>query len=148
MESNMHAVADQKDQHAGGEAVAGTAARRSQESFSGTPAPILLTDVEAAAILGVSKRTFLNLRSSPWCPSAIALGPRLLRWSADELRAAVASMPRQTDRVQPQSLLRAKIERMKATGEAEPVDPAAKLRKAGPLSLERYPFANSVGQSK
>jgi predicted DNA-binding transcriptional regulator AlpA len=75
--------------------------------------PLLLTDAQAAALLGVSKRTFLNLRSEAWCPQPIFLGPRLLRWSVDELRAAIANMPRQTVRVQPQSLLRAKIDRLK-----------------------------------
>lgn len=80
----------------------------------------LLTDEQAAAFLGVSKRTFLTLRSTAdWMPSAIVLGPRLLRWSSDELRAAVAHMPRQLERVQPEGLVRAKIERLKATGSAQ-----------------------------
>lgn len=86
---------------------------------SASAAKVLLTEDEAAAVLGVSKRTFSTLRSTAdYLPAPIVLGPRLLRWSADELRAAVARMPRQTERVQPDSLLRARIERMKASGVA------------------------------
>ncbi len=82
-------------------------------NFSGA----LLSEDEAAAWFGVSKRTFLSLRDAPYMPTPIVLGPRLLRWSADELRAAVARMPRLTERAQPESLLRARIERAKATGD-------------------------------
>jgi hypothetical protein len=77
---------------------------------------VLLTEDEAAAVLGVSKRTFLNLRTEAWMTPAIVLGPRMHRYSLDELRAAVASMPRQTQRVQPEGLLRSRIDRMKTTG--------------------------------
>ncbi len=80
--------------------------------------PVLLTEGEAAAAFGVSRRTFQMLSAEPWMPAPRTLGPRLLRWSLDELRAAVADMPRQTQRSQPESLLRARIERMKATGDA------------------------------
>ncbi len=73
-------------------------------------------DVAATAFFGCSKRTFSTFMDESWMPRPIYLGPRLRRWSVDELRAAVASMPRQTERVQPESLLRAKIERMKTTG--------------------------------
>jgi predicted DNA-binding transcriptional regulator AlpA len=79
--------------------------------------PVLLTEDEAAAVLGVSKRTFLNLRSESWMPLPIVLGPRMHRYSIDELRAAVSNMPRQTQRTQPESLLRNRIERAKATGD-------------------------------
>ncbi len=75
-------------------------------------------DVAAKAFFGCSKRTFSTFMDESWMPRPIFLGPRLRRWSVDELRAAVASMPRQTERAQPESLLRAKIERMKATGAA------------------------------
>ncbi len=80
-------------------------------------APVLLTEDEAAAALGVSRRTFQNLCGESYMPRAIVLGPRLLRYSLDELRAAVASMPRQAERTQPESLLRSRIERAKATGD-------------------------------
>lgn len=89
---------------------------------AGLPAAVsapgaLLSEDEAAAWFGVSKRTFQSLRDAPWMPSPIVLGPRMLRWSADELRAAVAAMPRLSERTQPASLLRARIERAKATGD-------------------------------
>ncbi len=77
---------------------------------------ILVDDDGAAALLGVGKRTFTDLIPEDWMPVPIQLGPRLRRWSIDELRAAVAKMPRQTERVQPQSLLRGRIERQKSTG--------------------------------
>ncbi len=50
-------------------------------------------------------------------PTPISLGPRMRRWSVDELRAAVSNMPRASRQTQPESLLRARIERQKATGE-------------------------------
>jgi hypothetical protein len=79
--------------------------------------PVLLTEEEAAAVFRVSPRTFQTLRTQPWFTvQPIVLGPRMLRWSLDELRAAVSDMPRQTQRVQPESLLRSRIERAKATG--------------------------------
>lgn len=78
----------------------------------------LVDDDGAAAFFGCSKRTFTTFMGEAWMPLPINLGPRLRRWSLDELRAAVANMPRQTERQQPESLLRARIERMKATGAA------------------------------
>lgn len=89
---------------------------RASAAHSKGVSPVLLTEDEAAAVLGVSKRTFLNLRDAPWMPLAIVLGPRMHRYSVDELRAAVSNMPRQTQRTQPESLLRSRIERAKATG--------------------------------
>jgi predicted DNA-binding transcriptional regulator AlpA len=80
-------------------------------------APVLLTEDEAAAAYGVSRRTFQSLCGEPYMPRAIVLGPRLHRYSLDELRAAVASMPRQTERTQPEGLLRTRIERAKRNGD-------------------------------
>lgn len=79
---------------------------------------VLLTEDEAAAALGVSRRTFQSLCGEPYMPRAIVLGPRMKRYALDELRQAVANMPRATERQQPASLLRARIERMKSTGAA------------------------------
>lgn len=84
-------------------------------SHPGVP-PVLLTLNGLAGLLGVSERTATNLLNEPWAPRPIVLGPRMVRHSAEEWRAAVANMPRQTERSQPESLLRARIERMKATG--------------------------------
>lgn len=88
-------------------------------SRSTSIAPVLLTEDEAAAALGVSRRTFQSLCSESYMPRAIVLGPRLHRYSLDELRAAVASMPRQIERTQPESLLRTRIERAKRTGDLQ-----------------------------
>jgi predicted DNA-binding transcriptional regulator AlpA len=77
-------------------------------------APVLLTDAESAALLRVGTRTFHDLRDEPWMPRAIVLGPRLLRWSRAELEAAVAAMPRQTQRSEPEELRRSRIDRLKA----------------------------------
>ena len=70
----------------------------------------LLTEEEAAAALRVSRRTFQSLRDEEWMPKAILLGPRILRWSADELRKAIAGMPRLENKRQalPDSLRRYK----------------------------------------
>lgn len=76
----------------------------------------LVPDEGAAAFFDVSKRTFGTFMDADWMPRPILLGPRLRRWSIDELRAAVANMPRQTERSQPESLLRTRIERLKSTG--------------------------------
>ena len=63
---------------------------------------------EQFVILGGSMgKTVLNVDSV----KALASLPSL-----DELRAAVSNMPRQTHRVQPESLLRSRIDRAKATG--------------------------------
>jgi|SRR6516225_701036 len=81
--------------------------------------PVLLVDDDGCAeILGVSKRTLTSLIPEPWMPAPIALGPRLRRWSVDELRSAISNMPRGSREAQPEGLLRARIERQKATGEA------------------------------
>ena len=79
--------------------------------------PVLLTDTQAAACLGVSVRKFHDLRSESWMCRPVVLGPRLLRWPRAELEAAVASMPRQaTPGDEPAQLLRGRIERAKKTG--------------------------------
>ncbi len=77
-------------------------------------APVLLTDAESAAFFNVGTRTFHALRSEPWMPRPVVLGPRLLRWSRPELEQAVAAMPRQTERSEPAQLARGKIDRLKA----------------------------------
>lgn len=78
----------------------------------------LLTDVEAAVLLGVSRRKFHELRGEPWWSvRAVVLGPRLLRWPAAELVDAIATMPRQSATGnEPAHLARAKIEAMKRRG--------------------------------
>jgi predicted DNA-binding transcriptional regulator AlpA len=101
-----------------------TAAPQGQAASSETPPPrlvnlpvLLVDDDGCAEILGVSKRTLISLVDASWMPTPIALGPRMRRWSVDELRAAIGNMPRTSRTEQPASLLRARIERAKATGD-------------------------------
>lgn len=81
--------------------------------------PALFTTEQAAAYLGMSEAKFHELRGEAWMCAPIPLGPRLVRWARTDLDAAIASMPRQAARSgQPMQLLRAKVERLKATGTA------------------------------
>jgi predicted DNA-binding transcriptional regulator AlpA len=76
--------------------------------------PVLLSDAQAAACLGVSVRKFHDLRNEPWCPKPVVLGPRLLRWPRVEIERAVADMPRLAiASPEPSELLRARIEKLK-----------------------------------
>lgn len=80
----------------------------------------LLSDREAAKVLGVGDRTFADLiASAEWLPAPIVFGPRLRRWDVDELlEAARTKAPRGAKGGEPAQLRRARIERMKATGNA------------------------------
>lgn len=82
---------------------------RSEPVLAGAPAPSpeLLTEREAAALLGVGVRKFHELRGADWMPQAIALGPRALRWSRAELMAALAERaPRRIVLAEPEHLQR------------------------------------------
>ncbi len=94
----------------------GASEARGSASRSGSA---LLSVREAAALLGVGERRFHQLRvEADWLPPPLVLGPRCLRWDRDELIAAARTRaPRQAQRVEPKSLLRARIERAKATGD-------------------------------
>lgn len=87
-----------------------------------TPLRRLLSDREAAQVLGVGFRTFCELlATADWLPTPIVFGPKLRRWDVDELlQAARTKAPREARGVRPQpaELRRARIERMKATGNA------------------------------
>jgi len=76
-------------------------AQRQQNALS----QLLVDDDGCAEILGISKRTLTALIPEPWMPAPITLGPRLRRWSVDELRAAIANMPRGQRAVRPAGLL-------------------------------------------
>lgn len=80
----------------------------------------LLSDREAARVLGVGDRTFAELiANANWLPTPIVFGPRLRRWDADELlQAARTKAPRGAKGAEPAQLRRARIERMNATGNA------------------------------
>lgn len=76
--------------------------------LSTTP-PELLTEREAAALLGVGERKFHQLRTESWLPAAIELGPRALRWSRSELLEALATRaPRRTVQAEPQHFQQAR----------------------------------------
>lgn len=70
--------------------------------------------------LGVSERTFHRIRNEDWMPRPIALSPQVLRWSLAEVDQAMRQRaPRaETAAPAPAQLLRAKIDRMKSTGES------------------------------
>jgi len=80
----------------------------------------LLSDREAAQVLGVGDRTFAELiATADWLPTPIVFGPRLRRWDAEELlHAARTKAPRGSKGNEPAQLRRARIERMKAVGNA------------------------------
>lgn len=78
-------------------------------------APILLTDRQAAELLGIGTSKFHEVRYEAWMPQPIALGPKLVRWSRLELEEAVARMPRQSAG-EPAQLRRGKIEALKTRG--------------------------------
>ena len=82
------------------------------------PTPLLLTDEQSAAVLGVSVRRFHELRHEEFMPPPVVLGPRLLRWHHAEIEAAIAKMPRQAAAAaEPAQLLRVRVERAKRTGD-------------------------------
>lgn len=69
----------------------------------------LLNFREAAALLGVSVRSFHALRAESWFPPPLELGPRLLRWRRAELVQALAEKaPRQLFRAEPEQLASAR----------------------------------------
>jgi predicted DNA-binding transcriptional regulator AlpA len=93
-------------------ASAAAATGEPRRQLAGLSAPLLLDERAAAAALGVSEATFGRLRNEPFMPKPIALGPRLLRWSVDELQAAIAAMPRQAEPApMPLALVKAQAKR-------------------------------------
>jgi predicted DNA-binding transcriptional regulator AlpA len=69
----------------------------------------LLNFREAAALMGISVRSFHALRAEPWLPAPIVLSARLLRWRKQELLDALAAKaPRQTSRNEPRQLASAR----------------------------------------
>lgn len=89
-----------------------------KQSAEGNTARVLLSDADAARIVyGVSLRKFHQLERESWFPRPVVLGPRLKRYVLSELEAAVVNMPRREEpATEPAQLLRARIERAKATG--------------------------------
>lgn len=99
---------------------------RNQASSAGAPSkqvpaqqaitpPELLTEREAAALLGVGPRKFHQLRTEAWLPAAIELGPRALRWSRSELLTALSTRaPRRTVQAEPQHFQQARARKVVA----------------------------------
>lgn len=79
--------------------------------------PALLNEGEAAALFGVGRRKFHDIRQQSWfvevC-TARALGPRALRWPRDELLAAAMNAPRLVKRTEPEKLAAARVKRTAA----------------------------------
>jgi len=99
---------------------------------SSTTPPEMLTEREAAAVLGVGQRKFHQLRAEAWFPQAIELGPRALRWSRSELLAALATRaPRRTVQAEPEHFQQARARKGMSGVLADPLMP----KKAQPLVL-------------
>ncbi|MES2841245.1 MAG: hypothetical protein V4794_13290 [Pseudomonadota bacterium] len=87
----------------------GDAPSHASPARSSTTPPELLTEREAAAVLGVGQRKFHQLRAEDWFPQAIELGPRALRWSRSELLHALSTRaPRRTVQAEPEHFLKAR----------------------------------------
>lgn len=79
--------------------------------------PLLLNEGQAAALLGVSRRKFHDVRQQPSfvevC-AAVELGPRALRWHRAELLAAAMNAPRRVKQAEPPALAAARERKTKA----------------------------------
>lgn len=53
---------------------------------------LLLSADEGAALIGVSVRSFHMLRNRPGFPAPVVLGPRYVRWKANDIRAWVEAL--------------------------------------------------------
>jgi hypothetical protein len=76
--------------------------------------PALLNEGQSAALLGVGRRKFHDVRQQPWFSAictAVELGPRALRWHRDELLAAAKNAPRVVKQAEPARLAAARAER-------------------------------------
>lgn len=73
--------------------------------------PQLLNEGQAAALLGVSRRTFHVIRQASWFKEicvARELGPRALRWPRDELLLAAKNAPKRVVQAEPPVLAEAR----------------------------------------
>lgn len=79
--------------------------------------PLLLNEGQAAALFGVGRRKFHDLRQQPWfvevC-TAVELGPRALRWHRAELLAAAMNAPRRVKQSEPTAFVAARDRKTKA----------------------------------
>jgi predicted DNA-binding transcriptional regulator AlpA len=88
--------------------------REAGDALAASPA-VLLTDVQAARLLGIGRSLFHKLRSTgaDWLPTPVQISPRVVRYSRREIEDCVARMPRLIEHSEPVSLRRARIERLK-----------------------------------
>lgn len=76
--------------------------------------PQWLNEGQAAALLGVGRRKFHDMRQESWFVAACEareFGPRALRWHRDELLAAAKNAPRRTVLAEPTQLAVARTKR-------------------------------------
>lgn len=64
----------------------------SRDSSDSSSMPALLTVHEVAAIFKVSVRTIQRRRAAGDLPKPISIGPRMIRWRADEIEAWIRSL--------------------------------------------------------
>lgn len=77
----------------------------------------LWTPIEYRAYLAVGERTFLEMEAKGLLAEARMFGPRLKRYIPDECVAKAMAMPKEKA-PEPAQLARARIERLKTTGNA------------------------------
>jgi hypothetical protein len=79
----------------------------------------LLTEREfRLALGGMSERKFKELRARGLVGAPLELGPRAMRWTADDVAATIAALPRRARAPEPPQLAqgRARIEALKQRG--------------------------------
>lgn len=82
--------------------------------------PRLLTATDMRAALGgLGERRFHDLRAAGVVPDPLELGPRVPRWTPEDLATAISRLPRRKRVPEPETLAkgrRARIEKIKAHG--------------------------------
>jgi len=111
---------------------------RASPARSSTSPPELLTEREAAAVLGIGQRKFHQLRAEAWFPQAIELGPRALRWSRTELLAALSTRaPRRTVQAEPEHFQKARARKGLSVGMEKNADLAYVNKAHQSFTLDR-----------
>lgn len=82
-----------------------------------TPPLRLLTEKDMCDALDVGERTFKSFVATGIVPPALELGPRLRRWTAEDLAETIRRFPRRKRAPEPETLARgrrSRIEKLKA----------------------------------
>jgi predicted DNA-binding transcriptional regulator AlpA len=79
-----------------------------------TASPILLTSDEAARLLGISKRTFHNLRHADGFPKPLVLSERIVRWRAKDIEAFIAALRPSESCQEPDQLRKVRLDRRRS----------------------------------